>query len=301
MSNAQQVPAKEENIPYLVTFGPKADTKWGDDDHTQIFFFTIPTNHTTPVFIRVFDPGVGGTIDENRGGFNSKTSFTLYGTGCYSKKDEENKDPVGNYKGGKMLFTKTFGGEATYDGKWYTFGPVNPIEGQKVPELGGYVFKLIARGVAGDDGNLYRYFLSTSAKQNLPVEGGNAFTYEYSFRLSGKPRAVAHLYPYVDQHTVSVKQHNFDFDGDTYIKIISMSNPGFKVPTSKDNVWINSTHAVTEKDKKACLDVQMVKTGTQRNNNAVFYITNQYGKFMPFHAVPIGAIPKRSIGLRPKK
>jgi len=37
-SFSQAVPAKEENIPYLVTFGKDAATSYGDDDFAQIFF-----------------------------------------------------------------------------------------------------------------------------------------------------------------------------------------------------------------------------------------------------------------------
>jgi len=33
---AQAVPAKNENIPFLVTFGNKAEKNWGDDDYNQI-------------------------------------------------------------------------------------------------------------------------------------------------------------------------------------------------------------------------------------------------------------------------
>jgi len=36
---AQPVPAADENIPFLVTFGKDAETKWGDDDFCQTFFF----------------------------------------------------------------------------------------------------------------------------------------------------------------------------------------------------------------------------------------------------------------------
>lgn len=35
---AQPVPASDENIPYLMTFGSKAETSWGDDDFSQTFF-----------------------------------------------------------------------------------------------------------------------------------------------------------------------------------------------------------------------------------------------------------------------
>ena len=36
---AQPIPAEEENIPFLVTFGTDADPSFGDDDHCQTFFF----------------------------------------------------------------------------------------------------------------------------------------------------------------------------------------------------------------------------------------------------------------------
>lgn len=295
---SQAVPAKNENIPYLVTFSKDSEKKWGDDDNNQIIFFSIPVDQKNPFYIRVFDPNVGGKFDEAKGGFNSKTKFSIYGAGCFSNKDEENKDPVGNYKQGNLIHSKTFGSELTYDGKWYTFGPINPMEGELLPELGGNIFKMIIDGDSGDDGNLYKLFMSVSSKENKEVEGGNAFMYEYSFRLnSGKQ--IAHLYPYIDQHTISVKQHNFDFDDDAYIKLVSMTIPGIKVTTSKDAVWASSIHEMKEKDKKTCLDIQIVKTGAKSNNNAVFFITNQRGKFMQFHSIPIGAIPKKKIGIKP--
>ena len=297
---AQSIPAKNENIPFLVTFGNKAHLKWGDDDFNQIIFFSIPSEQKKPFFIRIFDPNVGGKHDENRQGFNSKTKFSLYGAGCFSQNDKENKDPVGNYKKGNLVSSKIFGSEPVFDNKWYTIGPINPLEGELLPDLGGYIFKLIVDGASGDDGNLYRLFMSVKSDENKAIEGGNAFMYEYSFRLNAS-KQISHLYPYVDQHTISVKQHNFDFDGDAYIKLISMSIPGIKVNTSKDGVWANSLHQMKEKDKKTSLDIQIIKTGAKSNNNAVFYITNQRGKFMQFHSIPIGAIPKKKIGIKSVK
>ena len=92
-----------------------------------------------------------------------------------------------------------------YDKNWYTFGPFNPSEGEFVDQWEGYVFKVIAEGVTGDDGNLYRYYLSTNADKNVPIEGGNAFAYEYSCRMYDDPGEVSHIYPYIDDRTVSVR------------------------------------------------------------------------------------------------
>lgn len=38
-SYSQPVPNVDENIPFLVVFGKKAPTSWGDDDFSQTFFF----------------------------------------------------------------------------------------------------------------------------------------------------------------------------------------------------------------------------------------------------------------------
>jgi len=297
---AQAIPAKNENIPFLVTFGNKAAISWGDDDFNQIVFFSVPKEQKTPFFIRIFDPNNGGKYDENRGGFNSTTTFSLYGAGCFSNKDEENKDPIGNYKKGNLINSKTFGGEGTYDDKWFTFGPINPLEGEYLPDLGGYIFKLVVDGTSGDDGNLYRLYMSVKNNNNIAVEGGNAFMYEYSFRLNTS-KQISHLYPYIDQSTISIKQFNFDFDNDAYVKLIAMSHPGLRVATSNDAVWASSLHPMHEKDKKTCLDILIVKTGTKSKNNVVFYIVNQLDKYMQFHSIPIGAIPKKTIGIKPVK
>lgn len=296
---AQAIPSKNENIPFLVTFGKESEKSWGDDDNNQIVFFSIPEEQKTSFFIRIFDPNVGGKHDEVKTGFNTKTKFSLYGAGCFSDKDEENKDPEGNYKRGNLIHSKTFGSETTYDDKWYTFGPINPLEGELIPELGGYIFKLNVDGLSGDDGNLYRLFMSVKNKENVRVEGGNAFMYEYSFRINAG-RQTSHLYPYVDQYTTAVTQHNFDFDGDAYIKLVAMSHPGTRVTTSADGVWGQSDHIMKERDKKTCLDIQIIKTGSKSNNNAVFSIKNQRGENMQFHSIPIGAIPKKTVGIRRK-
>jgi len=290
---SQAVPAVEENIPYLVTFGSEADKSWGDDDFCQTFFFVVPTTYKDPLYIRVFDPGTSGKYDEVKGGFNTKTKFSVYGgKGCVTNKDARAADPVGEYKSGNLLASKSFTNEL--DGQWYTFGPFNPTTGENTPKFGGYVFKVIAEGKTGDDGNLYRYFMSTSADKNIEVEGGNAFTYEYTFRMHDDPKEVSHVYPYIDNRVVSVKQGNFDWDFDGDLKFISNVRYGEQMIKSGDGNWMRSEHKILAREKESSLDVQFHKNKAKpaKNNNVSFYITNQYGETMPFYTIPIGGIPK---------
>jgi hypothetical protein len=298
---SQQVPAVEENISYLVTFGKEGDKSWGDDDFSQTFFFVVPKYQVKPVYIRIYDPETAGDNDEKKGEYNTKTKFTVYGgKTCFTAKDVRSKDPTGNYKSGNMLYTKTFGSSDIYDEEWYTFGPFNPSEGELVPEYGGYIFKIIAEGISGDDGNLYKYFLSTSPTENKAVEGGNAFTFEYTFRLPDNANNVAHLYPFIEDNVISVKIWNFDFDFDGDINIISMVKKEERSKASADNVWAMSEHKIVDKEKKTTLDVQFIKSKTKniKNNNVTLYVENQYGGLLPIYTIPIGGIPGKNMKIQ---
>jgi hypothetical protein len=293
--NAQPVPAADENIPFLVTFGKDAGTKWGDDDFVQTFFFSIPKDFKTPFYIRVFDPECGGKHDENNGGFTTMTRYSIYGgAGCITTDDARAVDPKGNFKSGNQLATKTFGADLKYDNGWYTFGPFNPAEGELATKYGGYIFKLICEGIKGDDGNLYRYHMSTSADKNVSVEGGNAFTFEYTFRLHTDGNQTSHIYPYIDDKVISISQYNFDWDDDGYIKLVSVSNPGEYLKTSIENAWAESKYFIKASERGKSLDIQFKKDNKANinNNNVVFSVRNQYGESLPFFTVPIGGIPK---------
>jgi hypothetical protein len=291
----QAVPGKDENIPFLVTFGKDGKTSWGDDDFFQIFFFTIPKEFKQQFYIRVFDPDCGGENDEIQGVFNSKTMFSVYGgKGVDPEKNEDSKGLKKgvSYKTGNLLASKVFGSEPTYDNKYYTFGPLNPAEGD-FNERWGYVFKIVCEGISGDDGNLYRYFLSRDPNNNVPVEGANAFTYEYTFRLWNDFKSVSHIYPFVDTGIVSIKQSNFDWDEDGTILVVSRYKQGIRVPISNEDDWTRSNIPIEPAEENSSLDFQFhKKQGTLvRNNNVVVTLENQRGDALKFFSSPIGGVP----------
>jgi len=300
---SQSAPAVDENIPYLVTFGADSKKSWGDDDFCQIFFCLIPASQTDPVYIRVYDPDTGGELDEPKDIFNTLISFSVYGgNSCWSDKDAQAIDPIGNYRSGILLATKTFGIESKYDKNYYTFGPFNPFEGEYVEKFDGRIFKIIAQGESGDDGNLYRYFLSTSPDNNLAVEGGNIFTYEYTFRLSNIQSQVSQIYPFVDDKTISIEVSNFDWDNDGIIRIISVAKNGVLCDISGDNNWIMRKFPILEEEKNASIEIQFIKNQSMMilNNNVVVVVRNQYGLSLPFFVIPIGGIPVYAPKIRMK-
>ena len=292
---AQPVPSEEENIPFLMTFGNEAEISWGDDDFSQAFFFLIPADFKRQVFIRVFDPDVGGKHDEIAGAWNSQAQYEVYGgEGCHSEDDARETSPIGNYKSGTLLGMKVFGESPRYDDDWYTFGPFNPEEGEYSDQFEGYLFKVICEGVAGDDGNMYRYYMSTSGTENKPIEGANAFAYEYSFRMHNDVNEVSHIYPYITEGTITVRISNFDWDNDGHILVVSQERQGQRIAVSGEENWAKDEIKVLDGEEKTSYDFQFPKRKDflVKNNNVVVNVRNQYDETMMFYTSPIGGIPK---------
>lgn len=300
---AQSAPAEDENIPYLVTFGREADKSWGDDDFTQIFFFRVPPSYKEPFYLRIFDPDTGGELDEAKGEFNTSVSYTVYGgEGAWSNEDAKRVDPVGKYKSGNVLGNRTFGVNERYDQKWYSLGPFMQAEGEFVEKLGGYIFKMIVEGIRGDDGNLYKFFMSSDRQENKALEGGNVFTYEYTFRLSNNQNNVSQIYPYLDDRVTSVRIRNFDWDNDGFIRVVSVAKNGELCSISNDLEWKEDSFLISDRERNTSMEIQLIKNRNShiRNNNVVIIVQNQYGESLPFYVVPIGGKPVYSPTLRMK-
>jgi hypothetical protein len=294
---AQPVPGLDENIPFLVTFGKDGDTSWGDDDFSQTWFFAIPKDYKGKFYIRVFDPDTGGENDEGKGDWDTKMLYSIYGGKGVDPENPNNADskgiqPTGNYKSGTLLASKIFGNEKQYDNKYYTFGPFNASEGD-YSERWGYIFKIICDGIKGDDGNLYRYFLSREPNSDVPVEGANAFTYEYTFRMWNNIESVSHIYPYIDTGIVYVQQNNFDWDYDGTILVVSRVRKGVTVPISQQNNWAKSRIPIEPGEVGSSLDFQFHKFQGEliKNNNVVISLENQRGDNLKFFSAPIGGVP----------
>ena len=301
-ASAQAVPSEDEKIPFLCTFGNKADIKWGDDDFVQVFFFAIPENRKNPFYIRVFDPEISGKYDEERGPNDTKTKFSIYGgKGCHSDPDAKKSDPKGKYKSSVLLSTNTFANEAKYDNNWYALGPFNPVEGELQPENGGYIFKLIVEGLEGNDGNLYKLFLSSEKDNSVKIEGGNAFCYEYTFRLDDNKGFVSHIYPFIPKGVTTVEINIFDYDNEGMIRTVTVAKKGEITQSETEGTWSKTKLTIVKDEINTSMDIQFIKKEPIKNNNVAVNITNQYGELLPFYAVPIGGVPKFKYKIGVKK
>jgi hypothetical protein len=106
-------------------------------------------------------------------------------------------------------------------------------------------------------------------------------------------KSVAHIYPFVDDRVISVKQENFDWDNDGKIVVVSRYKQGIKVPISNEDDWKSSEFLIDQQEKNSSLDFQFHKAqdALVKNNNVVVVIRNQYGEAMPFFSSPIGGVP----------
>ena len=302
----QEVPGRDENITFLVTFGKEGETSWGDDDFYQVFFFAIPRDFNQQFYIRIFDPDVGGEHDEIQGDFNTRTLFSVYGgQGVDPDRNEESKglDNGLDYKEGNMLASRVFGDEPRYDNKYFSFGPFNPTAGDFNTKWNSYIFKIVCEGIRGDDGNLYRYFLSRDPENNVPIEGANAFTYEYTFRMWNDFKSVAHIYPYVDTGVIYIRLRNFDWDSDGNILVVSRYKQGIDVPISREDDWAESRIPIEPPEVGSSLDFQFHKRQGElvKNNNVVVTLENQRGDALQFFSSPIGGVPVYQTSIQVRK
>lgn len=305
--DAQAVPGTDENIPFLITFGKDGETSWGDPNFYELFFFSIPKDYTEQFYIRVFDPECGGENDEVKYTWNTRTLFSIYGgKGVDPNVNEDSRGLYKgiNYKQGNLLSSRAFGEDVRYDNKWFTFGPFSPTAGDFSQQWNSNIFKIVSEGITGDDGNVYRYFLSREADANVPIEGGNAFTYSYTFRLWNDNESVSHIYPYVDTGVVYIKQRNFDWDGDGNILVVSRYKQGIEVKISAEDNWEEDRVPIEQEEIGSSLDFQFHKRkdALVRNNNVVVTLESQRGDALPFFSSPIGGVPvyQPSIQVRQK-
>lgn len=291
-SHCQIAPSAVENFDYLMTFGKGASAEWGDDDNTQIHFFVIPKTEQKAVYIRVFDPSTSGAHDTKNGSFNTTTTFSVYGgKGAHSTKASRAINPILGYDSGNKMYSKSFKNDSEYDGKWYSFGPINPHEGEYSDQFNGYIFKVICKGGSGDDGNAYKYSLSYKKDANISIQNGNIFTYEISFKLNKKKGSIAHVYPFITKSIKDVSIYNFDADNDIYIKLTSIARKLVPSEVSQNGNWKWKTFKIYQKEYNTSIDIQMIKKNDGDNDMAI-YILNQYKDAVPLFSVPIGGKPK---------
>ncbi len=268
---------------YLATIGREPDftDELGDNDSVQELFLEVPATTTVPIYIRIFDPDCGGTLDRQAGGnWNTTFTYTLYGAG------------------GTPLVTQAFGeNPATWDNDWYNLGSYAAASG----ELRGSsrVFRLriegapFAIGSTTADTNLYNVAVSTSDVANVSPSGARIFGYSWTYLIPQAEWTVPpRMYPYVDGGVATLTQHNFDYDntaaGTAGISVLTplRTLAGNDGDVSGDGVELTSDFAriAGEENTTWAIRVWAEPTGGLTDNIVTFWATDQGGRTLALFA-----------------
>jgi hypothetical protein len=284
------------------TFGTAATAPAnGDNDQVQVIFLEVPDTVTDTLYVHIFDPDLGGTLDEQQGaGWDTDTNFSLYGGGgayadpaARQARFATTGDP--GISSGTLIASQTFAVDDPLnplDGTWYLFATFDPTQGETVGNR--RVFKLSVIGAnGGDDGNLYNVALSTSGSSpsDAPA-GGRIFAYAWTFPLvSGSPRW---LYPYVPLGTVFFEQHNWDMDILKCVGIIMRLYTPIRIldvaEISDEEAEASSRYRVDASEDEATWTTMMAFSFPGAND-VTFWVVDGIGTPLPIFTRPTTTSP----------
>jgi hypothetical protein len=281
------------------TFGTAATSPGnGDNDQVQVVFLEVPAAFPGPLYVHIYDPDVGGTLDEQQGGaWDTLTTFSLFGgSGAYT-------DPLARrptyatttdpgISSGTPIISRTIGVSGTVDGTWTLFAMVNPDQGEAVGDT--RIFKLSVVGAnSGDDGNLYNVVLSAGPDPLVSPSppGGRIFAFSWTLPLaSDSPRR---LYPYIRPGVSTFTQFNWDLDKPSGAMELHMPARDVTVPDSGISAnasAASSSHQVGVGESQSTWTVAMAFAFLSRWNDLTFWADGD-GTALAIFTCPTMAAP----------
>ncbi|MEZ5011454.1 MAG: hypothetical protein R2744_07640 [Bacteroidales bacterium] len=92
----------------------------------------------------MYDPDVGGDVDEINGFWDTKMSYSIYEAMMPIQMMMQRVFSLPVITGAECCWLPgSFEMDKRYDDNWYAFGPLNPTEGEYIADLDGYIFKII--------------------------------------------------------------------------------------------------------------------------------------------------------------
>lgn len=196
----------------LITYGPRADAREGDDRFYQVLRIDVPKNYAKPLFVRIYDADCGGDLDQAKSVFDTTTRMRIFG-GPGSTRDSDLRsvllDP--NARGrGTVLANTTFGASPALDQKWHMLAKLSAADGDIVGDRAR--FKLVVEGLEGNDGNAFDVEISAAPDQSVPIAGVDLLSFAPTLRLNDDSRVVE-LRFVSEVPTAQLAVHLFDLGG----------------------------------------------------------------------------------------
>ena len=268
------LPAFCQEISSMITYGPEALTREGDDDFRQIIYISVPENVTDTLYLRLYDADCGGANDSRYGEWDTEMHYKLFGgTGAFTQ--PARKLPEEIYKSafsGTQLAHKSFGIDQFADDHWFNLTSFIPAAGEKVE--GKYYFKLVIEGSGGNDGNTYDVFVSSQPKRNVPPPELLIFSYKPTIRLPSFG-IFAEMRFFAPQAMEAITVYNFDIAGGK-MGVETAFRSNIPVNTSEQDSWAETTVPL-ESNETGRLCAVTFEGGREIPNDATFYVLGGNG------------------------
>jgi large repetitive protein len=270
-SYAKDIPMYQSRVKYFYVFGADGDPLLGADDNELTIYIDIPSQETADLIIDLYDPDTGGSHDwrtDPSNPWDTVTEFSVYG---------------------KALIEKKEFGEGEYNRRYYRFGPYNKEQGEA--RTGAYRFRVTAKGVSGDDANLFRYRISPRSAE--------VFSDNITIRLLPNQGDKMYFYPEIPAATKHIVLANYDLDekgGTSEVFagrdiLFGESKMQYDVKDSLSGEWKKTqipVNSITSGRLK-----YIITKGTQRYGHAGIKVYDDKGNLLPIYfeqgkaAVPV--------------
>ncbi len=276
----------------LVTYGPEANTREGDDDFVQVILLELPAETEGPILVRLFDPDAGGELDVffGWGDFDTATRFAVYGgqgatTAPGLRGPEPTKEEI---RAGTLLADRTFAVDPKSDRKWVTLAELQPEQGERTGDR--IAFKLVVEGTAGNDGNVFD--VDVVGADGGAIPGARMLSYVPTVHHDTRTRtAEIRILPSGNRRLFI---HSFDAAGaDLRIETLYRT---ILADTSGQNRWSKSRIELTEEERDQVIALALGGDAGEIPNDATLYMADENDVIVPIQ-LPISLIvPNR----RPK-
>lgn len=290
-ANAQIFPGAAENIKGWFVSGPDADVQLGDDRHMQIIYFDIPAD-VDSFYVRIYDAEAYGENDAVVGSENSTYRFSVAGgSHAHIETNLGALPPQPLLQASPGIRKREIGSNPKSDKKWMALGPIKPRAGGYYSELDAYRFRFMAEGLQGDDGNYFKFALSTEKERITPVEGARVFAYHLCVQLPPPP-GLCHLFPstFPDMKSIITTQYNWNASGG--IRMTSAQRKGDVLTPSSLGNWAQDTFQLKKGEPGKPMDIQIIRSQSAQVNRMTFGFGRMGGKALPVYLSGASTKPK---------
>lgn len=267
----------QESVLY-VNYGNQASPKEGDDDFLQIFFLKVKFNETQKAYLRIFDPECSGAFDIKFDNFNSAFRFTLYGgDGIYNDEIKKASPDPSEIERGEVIRSIEYTSDTKFDGEWVTFAELLPSQGDEVN--GYYYYKLVVRGIQGNDANLYDLFISSTGIDNLSFNPTEILSYNITINIPQKISAA--VLPFrVPENCQFLEIYDYDL-AQAKFNYVTPFKGDYVLKASGDGVW-NKNVIFTDVKEYGRMSGVMIGKGKENPNDVSLYVLDNNGNPVPF-------------------